>query len=148
VGTNSFCFIAASADRRLHLDAAKDLDVVMFVLRSRPLDSVLYDRLVFVEEFTSMRAAQNRLDQIRRMSSKKRAALVTFTNPEWKDLAQAWFPLATFSDSLEFDDDFDEGGADADGGIVARIPKGPPNAPRAGAAAKEWPTDPSVASWP
>lgn len=149
VGSNSYFFIAASAERELYFEAVKDLEVVMFVLRSRPVGGTLYDRLVFVEEFTSMRAAQARLNQIKRMSAKKRAALVAFTNPEWNDLAQAWFPMIPSSSWSSFDFDDDDG--EAMGGIGARIPAGPAHPPRSGREAKALPnSDEASASrgWP
>ncbi len=150
MGTNSFFFIAASAERKLLFEVVKDLDVVMFALRARPVEGVLYDRLVFVEEFTSMRAAQARQEQVRRLSARKRSAMVDFANPNWKDLAQAWFPMAA-SSSLDIPSlPSDEDRGDAIGGVGARVPAGPIHPPRAGFDAKAWPmeVEPSSSAWP
>jgi putative endonuclease len=47
--------------------------------------------LVYCEGTTDVRSALAREKQIKRWSRKKKVALVTQANPEWRDLAADWF---------------------------------------------------------
>lgn len=150
MGTNSYFFVASSDDRKLVLDVTKDLEVLMFTLRARPIEGILYDRLVFVEEFTSMVAAQARLNQFKRFSPKKRQSLVAFANPQWRDLTQELFPSVASMAPLSFEEWMEDDDGDSAGGVAARVPAGPSQPPRSAREAKAWPseTEASSAAWP
>jgi putative endonuclease len=49
------------------------------------------DRLVYFERFGDIQAAIAREKQIKGLLRIKKIALIVSTNPEWKDLSEAWF---------------------------------------------------------
>ena len=60
---------------------------VRFVLRNRFIG---IERLVHVDQASSPRSAIEREKQIKRWSRWKKVALIEATNPEWRDLTEAW----------------------------------------------------------
>jgi putative endonuclease len=49
-------------------------------------------RLVYVEEFTSVKTAIAREKEIKGWRREKKNKLVEAKNPHWKDLAENWYP--------------------------------------------------------
>jgi putative endonuclease len=47
------------------------------------------NRLVYCEEFSSVREAMDREQQIKRWRREKKLALINQSNPQWRDLSEA-----------------------------------------------------------
>jgi putative endonuclease len=57
-------------------------------------------RLVYFEQFMSIKAAITREKEIKGWRREKKNALVESRNPEWKDLAEDWYPDGLMRDGL------------------------------------------------
>lgn len=105
----------------------KDLDVALL---HDLADAKVEVKVVYVEEFSTIREATERYDQLRWMSEDGLRKLINLANPEWANLVRT--PVAAISPGNP------DGGTDVDGGGVA-VGSPPPIRPLTGADAKAWP---------
>ena len=60
-------------------------------------------KLVYYEEFNEVKMAIHREKQLKRYLRKWKEELIERNNPEWKDLADAWFDKKEFELFKKFD---------------------------------------------
>lgn len=132
----SFVYVTADEDKNLTVRVTKDMSVALSFDQDearRPL------RLVYFEQFGSVRDADKRWRKIARMSKVSLKRLIDQSNPSWQGLVAGTEWVTPFGDILgrlmgDFGDDLDAGG-----GVLARNPRRP-EGPRIGAAALEMPS--------
>jgi putative endonuclease len=89
-----FVYIMASSSRVLYVGVTNNIRRRVEEHRNGESDFTSryrIRRLVYVEQLGPPIVAISREKQIKRMSRDERLRLVAGTNPEWHDLAEAWF---------------------------------------------------------
>ena len=89
-----FVYILANRSRTLYVGVTNDLAMRLAQHREGRPNSftsryAVY-RLVHVDQASSPRSAIEREKQIKRWSRWKKVALIEATNPDWRDLTDAW----------------------------------------------------------
>ena len=93
-------YILASSNQTLSLGVTGDLRKRVFSHKLQVHEGFTAedtcDRLVWYENLPSASAALNREEALKKRSQEQLEAMVTESNPEWKDLSQDWFDSADF----------------------------------------------------
>jgi putative endonuclease len=93
-----FVYIAASRSRTLYIRVARSVQARMWQHKNKILDgfSARYNinRLVYYEQYDSIKDAINREKQLKRWSRAKKLWLIERANPTWLDLCEGWYDEA------------------------------------------------------
>jgi predicted GIY-YIG superfamily endonuclease len=128
-----YVYIAHNRGRRVYISQADDLWTAMRWHKAGAIDPHCrlhrIDMLSYFERFDSALDAEQRLEELKRLSRRRLKKLITGSNRRWADLSAAWFPVAASS----------RGDDELDGGVLARLHSGPP--PRAPGYEQAWPRE-------
>jgi putative endonuclease len=89
-----YVYLLASRSRTLYTGVTRDLKRRLWQHREGSASGFTrryrVDRLVHVDVATSPRDAIAREKQIKNWTRRQKVALIESTNPEWRDLTEAW----------------------------------------------------------
>ena len=99
-----YVYLMASKSRTLYVGVTNDLRRRMHEHKEKLLmgftSKYNISRLVHFEATSDVRAALEREKEIKAWRRHKKVALIEATNPEWRDLSDAWtLPGGVFSDA-------------------------------------------------
>jgi putative endonuclease len=90
-------YILANRPRTLYVGVTSDLFKRVHEHKTKAVQGFTtrygIDRLVYFEEFAEMLEAIAREKQLKGWLRARKVALIESTNPEWTDLAEAWFDM-------------------------------------------------------
>ena len=99
-GRRTYCvYIMGSLSGTLYIGMASNLHKRVFEHKFHRIegftDKYQVERLLYRESFDEVQKAINRERQLKGWRRSKKIALIEFSNPQWLDLAQEWFPWMT-----------------------------------------------------
>jgi putative endonuclease len=98
-----FVYILTNRTRRLYVGVTNDLVRRVYEHRMHCVPGFTQryniDRLVYFESISEAAEAIAREKQIKDYARAKKLAMITWSNPEWTDLAKTWFVAVSMSDS-------------------------------------------------
>ena len=97
-----FVYILASRRQRRYVGVTNDLVRRVYEHKNHTIPGFTkrygIDRLVYYESFRAPAEAIRREKQIKDYARVKKLAMIGWSNPEWKDLAEHWFVDVAKSD--------------------------------------------------
>jgi putative endonuclease len=91
-----FVYIVTNRSKTLYVGVTGNLRKRIYEHKTGAFDGFTkrykIDRLVYWEEFKSVRHAISREKQLKGWKRIKKIELIVSKNPTWKDLAEDWFP--------------------------------------------------------